>query len=747
MNDIYRFNSFTTKSNQALNLAIRLASDLGHNYVGTEHLFLGLLKEGSNSFLFNVNNISFDKYLNVIRQEIGYGEYTKLTPEDFTVRAKKVIETSFQITRSTRHSFVSTEHLLLAILKEEDCYANKMLNKIGINEKQLIDDIIQGLNETHTENDTKTKKNKNKTTSLDEFAVELTERALQGKIDPVIGRENEINRTIQILARRTKNNPCLIGEPGVGKTAIVEGLALNIIHNNVPDVLKNKKIYSLDLTSMVAGTKYRGDFEERLKKVVDEIKSSDDVIVFIDEIHNIIGAGAAEGAVDAANILKPSLSRGDIQIIGATTFSEYKQYIEKDAALERRFQPVTVKEPSEEETLNIILGLKDRYEAHHKVKISNEAIKEAIKLSNRYINDRFLPDKAIDIVDEACSYVKIINDNIVKKSDVEYIVSQTTRIPITQINDDEALKISNLEKDISSMVIGQNEAVKAVSNAIMRSRLGIQNHNRPISSFLFLGSTGVGKSYLCKSLAKVLFGDEKAIIKLDMSEYMEKHSVSKIIGSPPGYVGYDEGGQLTENVRRKPNSIILLDEIEKAHNDIYNLLLQVMEDGVLTDSQGRTVSFKNTIIIMTSNIGAEKITNNMSSLGFTSETDKKSNLEQRVMSDLKKKFKPEFINRIDDIVIFNQLTKVDITTITLKMLDELSKRLAEQEYIVCFSQNVIYKISLDGYDKMYGARPIRRTIQKQLENRLSQWILSGEICKQTEYLVDFIGDRYTLSVK
>ena len=803
---MYRFNSFTTKANEVLNLAIKSAQAYGHNYIGTEHILIGLLSTDSTIPALTNNNITYESVDRLIREEIGVGNPTSLTPDDFTPRAKRIIEISFQIARTMRNSYVSVEHLLAALLKEDDSYAVKFINELGTDSQRVFDDLINDLSSNSYDSNPQSsskKKGKSKTPTLDEFGKNLTELAKQGKIDPVIGREKEIERVIQILSRRNKNNPCLIGEPGVGKTAIAEGLALKIVNGEVPEMLANKTIYSLDLTSMVAGTKYRGDFEERIKKAMDEVKDNKDVILFIDEIHNIMGAGAAEGAVDAANILKPSLARGEIQVIGATTISEYRKNIEKDAALERRFQPVTVGEPTEEETVEILKGLRDKYEAHHKVKITDDAINSAVKLSSRYINDRFLPDKAIDLIDEAASVVrlnaytlpqnlkdmeeeikrlnaekqdavnnqkfeeaakirdkanelkKLLDDEkskwrnssnhdvkAVSSEEIAQVVSQWTGVPVNQLTKEESERLLNMEKILHERIVGQDKAVSAISKAIRRGRVGLKNPNRPIGSFIFLGPTGVGKTELCKSLAEAMFGDENAIIKLDMSEYMEKHTVSKLIGAPPGYVGYDEGGQLTEKIRRKPYSVVLFDEIEKAHPDVFNMLLQILEDGVLTDSQGRKVSFKNAIIIMTSNVGASKITDEKLALGFVQEDGKKLSIEDLVMPDLKKTFKPEFLNRLDDIIVFNQLDQNDIEEIAKRMLKSLKKRTADLGIELDFTDNAITELAKEGFDKTYGARPLRRAIQSKIEDRLSELILDKTIGEGSKCTVDFSDGEF-----
>ncbi len=790
---MYRFNYFTQKASEVLNLAIKAAENLGHNYVGSEHILLGLVKEGAGVAysVLDGKGVTAEDIEKFIKANIGVGNPTRLTPDDFTPRSKRILDVAFQIARSMLHSFVDTEHLLLALLREDDSYAVRFLNSAGIDEGQLFEQVVSSVGRGSTPNTDSNRRGRNgksKTPTLDEFGKDLTALAKEGKIDPVIGRAEEIERVIQILSRRTKNNPCLIGEPGVGKTAIAEGLALKIIKGEVPELLANKKLVALDLTSMVAGTKYRGDFEERIKKAMDEVANSKDVILFIDEVHTIMGAGAAEGATDAANILKPSLARGEIQVIGATTIDEYRKNIEKDAALERRFQPVTVGEPTEEETIEILKGIRDKYEAHHKVKISDNAIVDAVKLSARYIADRFLPDKAIDLIDEAASRVRLkaytVPDNLkemekelvsleeekasavraqnyeqaavirdkekslrtlldeekekwknlsahqvkeITTEDIAKVVSSWTGIPATQITKEESERLLNLEKILHERIVGQDKAVSGVARAIRRGRAGLKNLKRPIGSFIFLGPTGVGKTELCKTLAETMFGDEDAIIKLDMSEYMEKHTVSKLIGSPPGYVGFDEGGQLTEKIRRKPYSVVLFDEIEKAHHDVFNMLLQILEDGVLTDSQGRKVSFKNAVIIMTSNVGAEKITDNKAALGFGGSSDSARNIEQLVMADLKRTFKPEFLNRIDEIIVFNQLEKDDIKEIARRMLGSLEKQLKELGTSIEFTDAAIDAIADAGFDKVYGARPLRRAIQTQIEDKLSELILENKL--------------------
>lgn len=805
---MYRFTNFTQKANDVLNLAIKAAENFGHNYVGTEHILVGLLKEGTGvgALILNEKGVTLDKIENLIEENIGVGNPTRLSPNDFTPRAKRIIEISFQIARGMLNSFVGTEHILIALLRESDSSAVKFLNALNFDEESLLEDVGASLGKAESQfrnNSPKNKKGKSSTPTLDEFGKDLTELAGQGKIDPVIGRDKEIERVIQILSRRTKNNPCLIGEPGVGKTAIAEGLALKIVKDEVPELLAGKKIVSLDLTSMVAGTKYRGDFEERIKKAMDEVRNAGNVILFIDEVHTIMGAGAAEGAVDAANILKPSLARGEIQVIGATTIDEYRKNIEKDAALERRFQSVLVGEPTEEEAVEILKGLRDRYEAHHKVKITDEAIENAVKMSARYIADRYLPDKAIDLIDEAASRVRLkaftappnlkemeleikrlkdektsavrsqdyenaakIRDKEnelqtlldeekekwknssshdvkqVEVEDIANIVSQWSGIPVTQLTKEESERLLNMEQILHERIVGQDKAVSSVARAIRRGRVGLKNPNRPLGSFIFLGPTGVGKTELCKTLAETMFGNEDAIVKLDMSEYMEKHTVSKLIGSPPGYVGFDEGGQLTEKIRRKPYSVVLFDEIEKAHPDVFNMLLQILEDGVLTDSQGRKVSFKNSIIIMTSNVGASKIVDKKASLGF-GENAENNDIESLVMGDLKKTFKPEFLNRIDEIIVFNQLEQKDIEEIAKRMLSSLSKRVAELEIELDFTPEAVTAIAEAGFDKVYGARPLRRAIQQKIEDPLSELMLKNKIAKGSKCTVDFKNNEFT----
>lgn len=810
---MYRFNGFTEKANNALNYSIESAENFGHTYVGSEHILLGLLKEGTGvaAVVLSELGINDSELENIIRTEIGVGSRTSLSTDDFTPRTKRILQMAVMQAATLGHNYVGTEHLLIAIIEESDSYAVRFLNEMGTSAKAILEKLNSTMGDYEAE-DVKFSQNggvghksgvnsKSKTKTLDQFGRDLTALASSGAIDPVIGREEEIQRVIQILSRRTKNNPCLIGEPGVGKTAVAEGLALKIVSRDVPEILKDKRVFSLDLTSMIAGTKYRGDFEDRIKNAIDEIKKSGNIILFIDELHTIVGAGSAEGSADAANILKPCLARGDFQVIGATTIKEYRKYIEKDAALERRFQPVMVGEPSEEETVQILKGLRDRYEAHHKVKITDEAIEEAVSLSSRYIADRFLPDKAIDLIDEAASRVRLraytvpddlkgLEDKIKKldaekaaavneqdferaaklrdeekslkkeledgkkkwqdenekvtgevtKEDIAYIVSNWSGIPVVQLTQEESDRLLKMESILHERIVGQDEAVSLVSRAIRRGRVGLKDPKRPTGSFIFLGPTGVGKTELCKALASAMFGDENAMIRLDMSEYMEKHTVSKLIGSPPGYVGYDEGGQLTEKVRRKPYSVLLFDEIEKAHPDVFNMLLQVLEDGVLTDSQGRKVNFKNTIIIMTSNVGARLITEKQNSLGFSADSSvekSKERLKDMVLDELKKVFKPEFLNRVDDIVVFDKLTSNDIEAIASRMLKGIKDRLCDLNIKAEFTENAVKAIAKEGYDQVYGARPLRRAIQSKIEDKLSEKILEGDLDPKKSITCDY----------
>ena len=799
---------FTNRANKAIEIANDIALELGHSYIGTEHILYGLAKEGNGiaSKVLENQNVTADDILNKIEELIGSDEPIE-NIVDFTPRTKRVVESAFIEARKLGYNFIGTEHLLIGILREGDCVAAKILLDLNVNIPKLYNEIVKVINEGEDYNSSDDSSNNsnggkrrgkgsyNQTPTLNQFGQDLTKKAEEGKLDPVIGRKQEIERVIEILSRRTKNNPCLIGEPGVGKTAAVEGLAQKIAAGDVPEILKDKRVVTLDISGMVAGSKYRGDFEERIKKALNEVKKAGDVILFIDEIHTIVGAGAAEGAIDAANILKPLLARGEIQLVGATTLNEYRKFIEKDAALERRFSPVTVNEPSEKDTIQILKGIRDKYEAHHNVKITDEAIESAVKLSIRYVNDRFLPDKAIDLIDEASSRARlktytepdslkelqeeiektknekeeaVLNQKFEKAAElrdtekalrdkfekeqskwkskntksivtiteenIAEVIANWTGIPAKKITEDENEKLKNLEKELHKRVIGQNEAVEAVSKAIRRGRVGLKDPNRPIGSFLFLGPTGVGKTELSKALAEVLFGDENAMIRLDMSEFMEPHSVSKLIGAPPGYVGFDDGGQLTEKIRRKPYSVVLFDEIEKAHPDVMNMLLQILEDGRLTDSQGRTVNFKNTVIIMTSNLGARLITDRKQ-LGFANkegEADSKKEYEEikkEVMAELKKELRPEFINRIDEIIVFHKLNDNDINQIIDIMLKEVVNRLKEQKYDVEFEPDVKEMIAKEGIDKNFGARPLRRTIQNLVEDKLAEKILDGKLVK------------------
>ena len=804
---------FTGRANRVLELAKEFSIIHNYSFVGTEHILYGLVKEGEGlaSKILTSQGLTAEYVEEEILKIDGLMNTLESDPE-FTPRAKRIIENSAKEAMRMGQNYVGTEHILLALMREIDSVAVRILIDTNIDPQRIFADLLRLLSEdspiTNYSDSTFSSDKDANTPTLNQYGKNLTTLAKESKLDPVIGRKNEIQRIIEILSRRTKNNPVLIGEPGVGKTAVVEGLAQMIVDNKVPEILKSKRVVSLDMSAMIAGAKYRGDFEERLKNVLQEIKKAGNVILFIDEMHTIIGAGAAEGAMDAANILKPLLSRGEIQIIGATTLNEYRKHIEKDAALERRFQTVIVDEPTIEDTIKILDGLKDKYEAHHKVKITDEAIKAAVNLSERYINDRFLPDKAIDLIDEACSKIKLktvtMPKNIVEmekklekiskekeeaiisqsfeeaaklrdeekelkgkiskarekwqkkednkepsvnEEDVANVVSSWTKIPVTKLTKTEAEKLKNLDKDLKTRVIGQDEAVDALSRAIKRARVGLQNENRPIGSFMFLGPTGVGKTELTKALAQNLFGNETQMIRLDMSEFMESHSVSKLIGSPPGYVGYDEGGQLTEQVRRKPYSIVLFDEIEKAHPDVFNMLLQILDDGRLTDSTGRTVSFKNTVIIMTSNAGARNIVEHHS-IGFISKEDSKKDYEktkEEVMGELKKIFRPEFLNRLDDIIVFKKLSGESIEKITKLMLDEFVKRANNKNIEVSISDDVIKYISKVGFDDTYGARPLRRAIESNIEDKFAEAILDGNIKGNSQVKINIKDDKIIIS--
>ena len=816
---MYQFKGFTEKANKALNLAIESAEEMRHNYVGTEHILYGLVKEGSGvaATALNECGVTEDALREKLESINGTMSLVELTPDDFTPRTKRVLRAAVIISSKTGYTYVGTEHLLLAILSESDSYAVAFLEELGVSVERLAQAVSKGMQGGADdgfggfENESAPNGSQKGGSALDKFGRDLTQAAKNGEIDPVIGREKEIQRVIQILSRRTKNNPVLIGEPGVGKTAVAEGLALEIAKGNVPEILKDKRVVSLDLTGMVAGAKYRGDFEERIKAAIDEVKKSKNTILFIDELHTIVGAGAAEGSADAANILKPSLARGDFQVIGATTLNEYRKYIEKDAALERRFQPVKVGEPTPEQAVQILKGLRDSYEAHHKVKITDEAINAAVTLSSRYIADRYLPDKAIDLIDEGASKVRLASltspDNVkeledeiadyekekasaineqdferaarlrdeqkelqtklddakkkwqeqqkgnsgeVTAEDIAKIVSEWTGIPVVQLTKEESERLLNMENVLHERVIGQSEAVTAIAKAIRRGRVGLKDPKRPVGSFIFLGPTGVGKTELCKALAEAMFGDENAMLRLDMSEYMEKHTVSKLIGSPPGYVGFEEGGQLTEKVRRKPYSVVLFDEIEKAHPDVFNMLLQILEDGRLTDSQGRTVDFKNTVIIMTSNVGARLITEKQSSLGFNSENEnaeesEKKDIKELVTGELRKVFRPEFLNRVDDIIVFNKLNKDEIKQIAVKMLKTLESRLDKMNIKISFTDNAVSEIADKGFDENYGARPLRRAIQNEIEDPLSEQMLEGKVKDGAVVTCDFADGQFTFT--
>ena len=792
---------FTNRAKKVIEIADDISIELGHNYIGTEHILYGLAKEGEGiaSKVLQNKGVTSEKILKEIKEMLGYGKEIKQSL-GFTPRSKRVLENAFLEAKRIGYNYIGTEHLLLALMKEGDCIAIKIILELNVEISQIYNEVAKVINEEEIDNEinkdiSKTKSKSQQTATLNQFGEDITEKAEDGKFDNIIGREKEVERMIEILSRRTKNNPCLIGEPGVGKTAIVEGLAEKIAIGDVPQNLKEKRIISIDISGMVAGTKYRGDFEERIKKALGEVRKAGDIILFIDEIHTIVGAGAAEGAIDAANILKPLLARGEIQLIGATTVEEYRKYIEKDSALERRFSPIQVDEPTEAETIEILKGIRDKYEAHHNVKITDDAIKSAVILSKRYITDRFLPDKAIDLIDEASSKIRIkkyiepdeikklqeelekiekdkedaiynqefenaaklrdkerevkiklsqsssewekykIRDIVeVKEENIAEVISKWTGIPVQRLNEDDNEKIKNLERNLHKRVIGQNEAVEAVAKAIRRGRIGLKDPKRPIGSFLFLGPTGVGKTELCKALAENLFDNEDNMIRLDMSEYMEPHSVSKIIGAPPGYIGFDDGGQLTEKVKRKPYSLILFDEIEKAHSDVMNLLLQILEDGRLTDAQGREVNFKNTIIIMTSNIGARYITDRKK-LGFGSgEKREYDESKNEIIKELKKEFRPEIINRIDEIIVFHQLENSEIIDIAKIMLKQIEKRLEEKKYFVKIDDSVAEIIANSEIDKNYGARPLRRKIQELVEDRLSEEILQGNIVRGKEFI-------------
>ena len=808
------FDRFTERAQKVMVFSQEEALRLNHNYIGTEHILLGLLREGEGiaAQVLKSKGIVLDMIRQQVEAVAGKGEQPVEQVMGYTPRTKTVIELSVEEARILGHNYVGTEHLLLALIREGEGIAAKILAGIGINFDSTAQEIIAQLSDERPKGKPAAAPAKNTNTpSLNQFGRDLTEMAKEGKLDPIIGREKEIERVIQILSRRTKNNPVLIGDPGVGKTAIAEGLAQKIIEGNIPEILRGKRVVTLDLSSMVAGSKYRGEFEERLKNVMSEIRESKNVILFIDEMHTIIGAGGAEGAIDASNILKPALARGEIQAIGATTLDEYRKHVEKDPALERRFQPVTVGEPTKEEALLILEGLRDKYEAHHKVKITDEAIKAAVDLSDRYIADRFLPDKAIDLVDEAASKVRIktftappdlkkleeelaaldkekseaislqdyeraaqvrdriqgikqqledskknwadkasSRDSVVTDEDIAAIVSSWTGIPVTKLAEEESKRLLNLESILHDRVIGQEEAVLAVSKAIRRARVGLKDPKRPVGSFIFLGPTGVGKTELSKALAEALFGDENAVIRIDMSEYMEKHTVSKLIGSPPGYVGYEEGGQLTEKVRRKPYSVILLDEIEKAHPDVFNILLQILDDGRLTDGKGRTVDFKNAVVIMTSNVGISTI-RKQATMGFATSTNEREDaydkMRDNVMEELRRTFRPEFLNRVDEIIVFHQLQEEHLKQIVELMLKSLLGRIREMNVNVDVTDDAKRLLVEKGYDQAYGARPLRRAIQKMVEDQLSEEMLKGEIKPGSDVLIDAEEDKLVFKSK
>lgn len=808
---------YTQQAQEALGLAVGVAESLNHGYVGTEHLLIGLLQEGTGvaAKVLEDNGVEEERVTQLVSQLISPNPTIQTTGQTaYTPRARQVIENSYREAVRFKAPQIGTEHILIAILRERDCVASRLLNTIGASIQKLYIDLLAAMGEDAPAfrdevSGARGGRRDNATPTLDSYSRNLTQLAAEGRLDPVIGRGQEIQRVIQILSRRTKNNPCLIGEPGVGKTAVVEGLAQMIVSGDVPETIASKRVMTLDLSGMVAGSKYRGEFEERIKRVIAEVIGSGDVLLFIDEIHTIIGAGGAEGALDASNILKPSLARGELQLIGATTINEYRKYIEKDSALERRFQPVTVDEPTEEESVAILKGLRSRYEEHHKVEITDDALEAAVKLSSRYINDRFLPDKAIDLIDEASSRVRLANytkpakikeyeeqiealeENkeeaikseayekagefkkkqekirekisqtmekwqkeketrklIVSENEIADVVSGWTRIPVRKLAEEESERLKNLEGILHGRVVGQEEAVTAISKAIRRGRVGLKDPGRPIGSFLFLGPTGVGKTELSKALSESMFGTEHALIRVDMSEYMEKHSVSKMIGSPPGYVGYDEGGQLSEKVRRNPYCVILFDEVEKAHPDVFNILLQVLDDGHITDAQGRKIDFKNTIIIMTSNAGAENIIS-PKRLGFGVASDAKADytfMKDRVMDEVKHIFKPEFLNRIDEIIVFHQLTKEHIKGIADIMLGIIGKRSREQLGIELSVSDEAKGYLIDkGYDDKYGARPLRRTIQNLLEDKMAEGMLEGGIKAGDRVDVGFDGEKLVFS--
>lgn len=804
------FERFTERAKSTLMFAQKESQKLQHGYIGTEHILFGIASvEGASSNILNEAGVTKDLIHEMIEETLGRGNSMVMGTGQIalTPRTKRLLDTSFKQARAIGQNYISPEHMLLAILDEEEGVAFAILQNLGVDIPKLRNDITQSFSNQSVQGDNEGRgQDKSTTPNLEMYGKDLTEMARDGKLDPVIGRGEETERILEILSRRTKNNPVLIGDPGVGKTAIAEGLAQRIVKGNIPELLKDKRVIALDLSQMLAGAKYRGEFEERLKNVMAEIKNAKNIILFIDEIHTIVGAGGAEGAIDASNILKPALAKGEIQTIGATTIEEYRKYFEKDSALSRRFQPVQVGEPTKEEAILILNGLRDKYEAHHRVKITDEALVASVELSDRYITDRFLPDKAIDLMDEAAAKVRIQNltappdvksieeelkniqkekeesvslqdyekaaklrdkENELKKTlessknkwksgsigtsglvvteeDIAQVVSRWTKVPVKKLTEKESEKLLNLESILHERVVGQDEAVNSISRAVRRARVGLKDPNRPIGSFIFLGPTGVGKTELSKALAIAMFGSEKAMVRIDMSEYMEKHSVSRLIGSPPGYVGYDEGGQLTEAVRRNPYSVILFDEIEKAHPEVFNVLLQILEDGRLTDGKGKTVNFKNSIIIMTSNVGASTI-KKQKTLGFSIAEDRHleqyETMKENIMDELRQQFKPEFINRIDDIIVFHSLTDADLDKITDLMLKDVAKRIAEREIYLKFSDETVKFMTKSGSDTVYGARPLRRAITKELEDTLSEEMLKGNIERGDEVLVEMKDNK------
>jgi len=797
------FDRFSERAIKTVDEAACEAKKMKHHYIGTEHIVLGVMKieEGSGSKLLKNMGVDYAVLYDAILESVGAGE-NEVAVEGYTPRAKRSFENAFIEMRRFKKKYIETDHLLLGVLRDADSVATGIMKNYNVTYEIIFEEMITQMSESEVEE--KPEKQKKATSLVEKYGRDLTELAKDRKLDPVIGREDEINRMIQVLSRRTKNNPCMIGEPGVGKTAVVEGLAQKIADGDIPEILKNKRVVSFDMATILAGAKYRGEFEERLTRVVEEIEISGNIILFIDELHTIIGAGGAEGAIDASNILKPVLARGGLQAIGATTLGEYRKYVEKDAALERRFQPIVVEEPTVEDTIAILKGLRDRYEAHHKVKITDDALIAAVKLSNRYIQDRFLPDKAVDVMDEAASRIKLQvatqpediqfieqaieklssekevaveeqayekaaelrdreegllselenlksdwkadqnNNEIVTADSVAHIVSIWTGIPVKKIAMEESERLLDLETAMHKRIVGQDEAVDVVSKAIRRARVGLKQPNRPIGSFVFLGPTGVGKTELCKTLAEVIFGEANALIRIDMSEYMEKHAVSKMIGSPPGYIGFEEGGQLTEKIRRRPYSVLLLDEIEKAHPDVFNILLQILDDGRLTDAKGRVVDFKNTIIVMTSNVGVEKI-KKQKVLGFSSDSNRDSfsydNMRDKLLEEVKHSFRPEFINRIDEIVVFHHLLKKHVRGILDVLMKDLSKRLSEMKIIIELSDDVEVMLLEKGYSEEYGARPLKRTITKYIEDTLSEALLRGEVLEGSHIVAELVDGQ------